>query len=62
MDMDYMRLSKTVAHALRHDPWLYELELDEEGWTSIESLLAALREGKREWENVTEEEDRKSVV
>ncbi len=61
MDMDYMRLSKTVAYALRHDPWLYELELDEEGWTSIESLLSALREGKREWENVTEEDLHKII-
>jgi len=33
--LDLVRLSKTVAHALRHEPWLYELELDEEGWTPV---------------------------
>jgi putative RNA 2'-phosphotransferase len=28
-------LSKVVSHALRHEPWLYELELDEEGWRAL---------------------------
>jgi RNA:NAD 2'-phosphotransferase (TPT1/KptA family) len=28
---DNVRLSKTIAHALRHDPTLYGLELDEQG-------------------------------
>jgi putative RNA 2'-phosphotransferase len=35
-------LSKTVSHALRHKPWLYELELDAEGWTPVDALLDAL--------------------
>ncbi len=42
-------LSKTVSHALRHEPWLYELELDSEGWTPVESLLSALRKERSEW-------------
>ena len=41
--LDYRRLSKTVAHALRHEPHVYELELDEEGWTDVATLLGALR-------------------
>lgn len=36
-------LSRMVSHALRHEPWLYKLELDEAGWTSVESLVDALR-------------------
>lgn len=40
--MHDIRLSKTMSHALRHEPWLYELELDEEGWTPVADLLAAL--------------------
>ncbi|HZX88363.1 MAG TPA: RNA 2'-phosphotransferase [Reyranella sp.] len=36
-------LSRAVSHALRHEPWLYELELDEEGWTSVDALIAALQ-------------------
>ena len=35
-------LSRLVSHALRHEPWLYELELDEHGWTSVEDLVEAL--------------------
>ncbi|NTW40943.1 MAG: RNA 2'-phosphotransferase, partial [Cellulomonadaceae bacterium] len=36
-------LSRVVSHALRHEPWLYELELDEAGWVSVQSLVEALR-------------------
>ncbi len=42
-------LSKVVSHALRHEPWLYELELDDEGWTSVADLLTALRQQGPEW-------------
>ena len=45
----YERLSKTVSHALRHEPWLYELELDDEGWVPVAQILAALRLQKDEW-------------
>ena len=37
-------LSRAVSNARRHEPWLYELELDEEGWAPVDQLLAALRE------------------
>ena len=36
-------LSRAVSHALRHEPWLYELELDAQGWTPVDALVAALR-------------------
>lgn len=42
--MDYTKLSKEVSYALRHAPWEYELELDDEGWVEIAQLLAALHE------------------
>jgi putative RNA 2'-phosphotransferase len=45
-------LSRAVSHALRHEPWVYELELDEQGWVSVGSLVAALREG-RGWSDLT---------
>ncbi len=45
-------LSRAVSHALRHEPWLYELELDEEGWAPVEQLLAALRETGGDWATV----------
>jgi putative RNA 2'-phosphotransferase len=38
-----IRLSKLVAHALRHEPWLYELELDESGWVALADLVTAIQ-------------------
>ncbi len=49
----WTRLSRVVSHALRHEPWLYELELDAEGWAPVESLLAALRQERPEWSRLT---------
>ncbi len=39
---DLNNLSRAASHALRHEPWLYELELDEEGWADVLPLLTAL--------------------
>ena len=44
-----VELSKALSHALRHEPWLYELELDDEGWASLDAVLGALRVGRTEW-------------
>ena len=52
--MRYADLSRTISHALRHQPWLYELELDDGGWVSVEALLAALRSGKPAWAGLDE--------
>ncbi len=49
--MNYVELSKEIAHALRHEPWKYELELDEEGWTPVDQLLFALSEEER-WQGI----------
>lgn len=43
--MDLKELSKEISYALRHAPWEYELELDDEGFVPIEQLLHALNEG-----------------
>lgn len=32
-----------VSHALRHEPWRYELEPDEAGWVAVQWLVEALR-------------------
>lgn len=49
--MNYIELSKEISYALRHAPWAYELELDEDGWVGVDQLLVALRENSR-WGNV----------
>lgn len=43
--MNLKELSKEISYALRHAPWEYELELDEEGFVPIGQLLHALNEG-----------------
>lgn len=47
----FEELSKEVSYALRHAPWEYELEMDEEGWVSVEQLLDALR-GTGKWKDI----------
>lgn len=45
--MDYTKLSKAMSYALRHAPWEYELELDEQGWVGIDQLLYSFKEEKK---------------
>lgn len=45
-------LSRLVSHALRHEPWLYELELDSQGWVPLESLVETLRR-EHGWSSLT---------
>jgi putative RNA 2'-phosphotransferase len=49
MEENLVRLSKTVSHALRHNPEEYGLQLDSEGWVPIEELLHALRQRRSAW-------------
>lgn len=35
-------LSQTLSHALRHEPWLYELELDDQGFVKLIDILTAI--------------------
>jgi putative RNA 2'-phosphotransferase len=51
---DLSNLSRAISHALRHEPWLYELELDEQGWAPVESIVIALRRERRELANLEE--------
>jgi putative RNA 2'-phosphotransferase len=38
----FVRLSRIIAHALRHHPERYGLELDEDGWVPLEVLVIGL--------------------
>ena len=53
---DLTHLSRTLSHALRHEPWLYELELDKEGWTPVDAVLAALRQESPAWRDLAEQD------
>jgi putative RNA 2'-phosphotransferase len=60
--MNHEDLSKAISHALRHEPWIYELELDDEGWASLDALLAALRERGDEWQQLTREDVERMIA
>lgn len=49
----YTKLSKEISYALRHAPWEYELEMDEEGWVPVEQLLEALKR-RGNWNDISE--------
>ncbi|GAB2568556.1 RNA 2'-phosphotransferase [Gracilibacillus alcaliphilus] len=51
----HAKLSKEISYALRHAPWEYELELDQEGWVSIQQLLTSLQQSDQ-WTYVTAED------
>jgi putative RNA 2'-phosphotransferase len=39
---DLVSLSRTVSHALRHEPETYGLTLDSDGWVDVDELLAGI--------------------
>ena len=41
-NMNIIKLSKIVSHALRHEPHSYGLNLDNEGWVLLSDLVIAL--------------------
>lgn len=45
--MDDVKLSKTIAHALRHKPEIYGLKLNEDGYVLVIDLLDGLRKINR---------------
>jgi putative RNA 2'-phosphotransferase len=53
---DFDRVSRVLSHALRHEPWLYELELDADGWADVGAVLAALRIERPEWHDLGEDD------
>nr|BBH90583.1 putative RNA 2'-phosphotransferase [Thermosporothrix sp. COM3] len=53
--MDLKRLSKTISYALRHHPDEFGLQLDVQGWVSLDALLAALRKRRAEWRHIGED-------
>lgn len=54
MSISDVELSRAVSHALRHEPWVYELELDDQGWVPLSQLVAALSERGGAWAGVDE--------
>jgi len=49
----YTELSKVVSHALRHQPDLYGLQLDQEGWVDIMAVVNSLK-NKQKYHSIEE--------
>jgi putative RNA 2'-phosphotransferase len=49
-----INLSRTLSHALRHEPWRYGLELDSHGWVRVTDLLIFFRNLRNDWRHLTE--------
>lgn len=54
--MNYVELSKEISYALRHAPYEYELEMDEDGFVPIDQLLSALNETGHYDRDITKED------
>jgi putative RNA 2'-phosphotransferase len=49
------QVSKRISRVLRHEPWLYELELDASGWTSLDILIDRMRPDRPNWNELSRE-------
>ena len=54
--MNYTRLSKEIAFALRHNPGQYGLELDCEGFVPVDELLSAINNEHKYDRTITEDD------
>jgi len=59
--MDYIKLSKEISYALRHAPWEYELEMNEEGFVPLDQLLSAMEITKDDVLKVMEISEKKRL-
>ncbi len=57
-----IRLSRLVAHALRHRPDRYGLKLDSNGWVEVETLAGALAGHAPGWSDLSGQEIRTMVA
>ena len=55
-NMDYVKLSKEISYALRHAPWEYELEMDEDGFVLIEQLLSEINLSNEYGKKITKDD------
>ena len=53
-ERQFSELSRVISHALRHEPWRYELELDADGWVGLPQLLESLRTERADWSALSE--------
>ena len=52
ISLNKVKLSTTISYILRHNPGEFELELDEEGFVSIDSLIMKIIKKQHKYANV----------
>lgn len=51
MNKEFVNISKEISYALRHNPYLYDLEMDDNGYVSVEQLISCInRHGEQDME------------
>lgn len=53
MSANTVEISRFLSQILRHIPWEYELELDKEGWVSVDAVIDAVRREKPKWSELS---------
>lgn len=54
-DAEERYLIRAVSKALKHQPELFGVQLDEDGWTSLTGLVEALQRHRTDWTNLSVE-------
>jgi putative RNA 2'-phosphotransferase len=52
LSYEYIKLSKFLSFVLRHHPERYNLELDDEGFTTLSALMGAIKNTRHSWAEV----------
>ncbi|MEJ2305957.1 MAG: RNA 2'-phosphotransferase [candidate division WOR-3 bacterium] len=56
LSYEYTQLSKFLSFVLRHHPEQYNLELDEEGFVSLNALMETLKSTRHSWAGIEDVE------
>ena len=53
--IDKTRMLRTLSYALRHEPWKFGIDLNEEGFTSLDALVQSLCKRRKEYRETAPE-------
>lgn len=45
-------ISRLLSHALRHEPWKYDIDLDVDGWARTGHVVAAVQGQGAAWREI----------
>ena len=59
--IDQTRMLRTLSYALRHEPWKFGIDLNEEGFTSLDALVQSLCKRRKEYRETAPETLTKAI-